>query len=64
MTEKKTYYNFEGIIIRQKKGRYYVCKLENVNADVRETYVAPLIDVIKSYEKLKMESGVWGYLPE
>ncbi|AAK41057.1 hypothetical protein SULI_09280 [Saccharolobus solfataricus] len=47
-----------GDIIRERKGRYYVYKLETINGEVKETYVGPLVDVVKTYEKLK-ENGVW-----
>lgn len=48
---------FGNIIIRERKGKYYVYILETVNGDVRETYVGPLIDVVTTYRKLKDENG-------
>nr|WP_231113809.1 putative integrase [Sulfurisphaera ohwakuensis] len=46
------------MIIRERKGRYYVYKLETVNGEVKETYVGPLVDVVETYIKLK--SGIIG----
>ncbi|WP_338601332.1 putative integrase [Sulfolobus tengchongensis] len=43
------------MIIRERKGKYYVYKLENVNSEIRETYVGSLDKVVKYYEKLKVE---------
>jgi hypothetical protein len=45
------------IILYEFKGRYYTYKLENVNGEVKETYVGPLVDVVKTYIKLKNRSG-------
>jgi hypothetical protein len=42
---------------------YYVYELKNVDSDVRETYVGPLIDVVETYLKLKLEAGVLGVTP-
>jgi len=50
-------------IIKGKERAYYVYKLENVNGDVRERYVGPLIDVVETYLKLKSEAGVLGVTP-
>ena len=47
--------------MRERKGRYYVYRLENVNGEVKERYVGSSIDVVESYEKMKL--GVWGYPP-
>ena len=58
-----TRYKFGGYILRERKGRYYVYKLEGANGDVRETYVGPLIDVVETYLKLKLEAGVLGGCP-
>ncbi|QIW25296.1 hypothetical protein EWF20_02625 [Sulfolobus sp. S-194] len=46
-------------IIRERKGRYYVYKLENVSGEIKETYMGPLIDFVDTYLKLKV--GVLGY---
>ncbi len=61
MTEKQRRYKFGDYILRERKGRYYVYKLETINGETKERYVGPLIDVVETYEKLK--SGVWGYPP-
>ncbi|AAK40602.1 Integrase, probable(amino-end fragment) [Saccharolobus solfataricus P2] len=45
------------VIIRERKGKYYVYKLETINGEVKETYVGPLADVVETYEKLKDSSG-------
>lgn len=63
MTEKQRRYKFGDYILRERKGRYYVYKLEGTNGDVRETYVGPLIDVVETYLKLKSEAGVLGGVP-
>lgn len=63
MTEKQRRYKFGDYILRERKGRYYVYKLEGTNGDVRETYVGPLIDVVETYIKLKLEAGVLGGVP-
>jgi len=47
--------------MRERKGRYYVYRLENVNGEVKERYVGSLIDVVESYEKMKL--GVLGVPP-
>ena len=54
MAKDKTRYKYGDIIIRERKGRYYVYKLEKVNGKTRETYVGPLIDVVETYLKLKV----------
>ncbi|ARM77163.1 hypothetical protein B6F84_10560 [Acidianus manzaensis] len=59
MTRDKTRYKFGDYILRERKGRYYVYKLETINGETKETYVGPLIDVVETYLKLK-ENGVWG----
>ncbi|BFH72176.1 hypothetical protein SJAV_01200 [Sulfurisphaera javensis] len=53
--KEKTRYKYGDMIIRERKGRYYVYKLENVNGEIRETYVGPLDKVVEAYEKLKMK---------
>ena len=53
MTEKKTRYMYGDVIIRERKGRYYVYILERSNGETRERYVGPLIDVVQTYLKLK-----------
>ena len=58
-----TRYKFGDIILRERKGRYYVYKLEGANGDVRETYVGPLIDVVETYLKLKNSIGGVGVPP-
>ncbi|QKR01030.1 hypothetical protein GWK48_06055 [Metallosphaera tengchongensis] len=44
MTKEKTRYKYGDYIIRQIKGKYYIYKLETINGEVKETYVAPLVD--------------------
>ena len=61
MGEKQRRYKFGDYILRERKGRYYVYKLENVNGEVKERYVGPLADVVETYEKLKL--GVLGGTP-
>ena len=61
MGEKQRRYKFGDYILRERKGRYYVYKLENVNGEVKERYVGPLTDVVETYEKLKL--GVLGVPP-
>ena len=61
MTEKQRRYKFGDYILRERKGRYYVYKLETVNGEVKERYVGPLIDVVETYEKMKL--GVLGGVP-
>ena len=63
MTEKQRRYKFGDVILRERKGRYYVYTLERANGDVRETYVGPLTDVVETYLKLKSEAGVLGGVP-
>jgi len=58
-----TRYKFGDYILRERKGRYYVYKLEGANGDVRETYVGPLTDVVETYIKLKVSSGGVGVPP-
>ncbi|MFP3202218.1 MAG: putative integrase [Sulfolobus sp.] len=57
MGEKQRRYKFGDYILRERKGRYYVYKLENVNGETKERYVGPLIDVVETYLKLKNSSG-------
>ena len=57
MGEKQRRYKFGDYILRERKGRYYVYKLENVNGEVKERYVGSLIDVVETYLKLKNSSG-------
>ena len=61
MTEKQRRYKFGDYILRERKGRYYVYKLETVNGETKERYVGPLIDVVETY--LKMKLGVLGGTP-
>ncbi|WP_369396027.1 putative integrase [Sulfuracidifex tepidarius] len=61
MREKQRRYKFGDYILRERKGRYYVYKLENGGGDARETYVGPLTDVLKSYEELKRSGDSRGY---
>jgi len=44
--------------LREREGRYYVYKLENVKGEVKERYVCHLTDVAETYEKLKLGLGV------
>ena len=62
MTEKKTRYKYGDVIIRERKGRYYVYILERSNGETRERYVGPLIDVVRAYLKMK-ENEAWGCAP-
>ena len=64
MTEKQRRYKFGDYILRERKGRYYVYKLETVNGEVKERYVDPLTDVVETYEKLKNSSGGVGVPPQ
>ncbi len=59
-----TRYKFGGYILTEKERAYYVYKLENVDGDVRETYVGPLTDVVETYLKLKDSSGGLVAFPE
>ncbi|BFH73381.1 putative integrase [Sulfurisphaera javensis] len=61
MREEKTRYKYGDVIIRERKGRYYVYILENVNGEIKERYVGPLDKVVKSYIELKL--GVEGDVP-
>ena len=63
MGEKQRRYKFGDYILRERKGRYYVYKLENVNGEVKERYVGSLIDVVETYLKLKNSSGGVGVPP-
>gem|GEM_PF-26296 len=63
MTEKQRRYKFGDYILRERKGRYYVYKLENVNGEVKERYVGPLTNVVETYEKLKNSIGGVGVPP-
>ena len=63
MTEKQRRYKFGDYILRERKGRYYVYKLETVNGEVKERYIGPLTDVVETYEKLKNSSGGVGVYP-
>ncbi len=58
MTRDKTRYKFGDYILRERKGRYYVYKLEYENGKARETYVGSLFDVVETYLKLKENGGV------
>ena len=63
MGEKQRRYKFGDYILRERKGRYYVYKLENVNGETKERYVGPLADVVETYLKLKNSSGGVGLPP-
>ncbi len=58
MTEKQRRYKFGDYILRERKGRYYVYKLEYENGETKERYVGPLADVVETYEKLKDGNGI------
>ena len=45
MGEKQRRYKFGDYILRERKGRYYVYKLETINGEIKERYVGSLIDV-------------------
>ena len=65
MTEKQRRYKFGDYILRERKGRYYVYKIEYEDGNPRERYVGPLADVVESYLKMKENSigGIRGYSP-
>ena len=63
MSEKQRRYKFGDYILRERKGRYYVYKSENVNGETKERYVGPLADVVETYLKLKNSSGGVGGVP-
>ena len=46
-------YKYGDVIIRERKGRYYVYLLERSNGVERERYVGPLTDVVQKYLKVK-----------
>ncbi|WP_084739560.1 putative integrase [Sulfuracidifex tepidarius] len=58
MREKQRHYKFGDYILRERKGRYYVYKLEYEDGNAKERYVGPLADVVKSYEESKRSGGV------
>jgi hypothetical protein len=58
MTEKQRRYKFGDVILRERKGRYYVYKLEYEGGKARERYVGPLVDVVETYLR-----GGWGVPP-
>ncbi|ACP38611.1 ORF D-335 domain protein [Sulfolobus islandicus M.14.25] len=58
MGEKQRRYKFGDYILRERKGRYYVYKLETINGEIKERYVGPLTDVVETYIKLK--NGIGG----
>ena len=64
MIEKQRRYKFDDYLLRERKGRYYVYKLEYENGDTKETYVGPLADVAEKHIKLKDEIGGVGYPPQ
>jgi hypothetical protein len=64
MIEKQRRYKFDDYLLRERKGRYYVYKLEYENGDAKETYVGPLADVAEKHIKLKDEIGGVGYPPQ
>ena len=45
------------MILRERRGRYYVYKLEYEGGKARERYVGPLVDVAETYLKLKDGTG-------
>jgi ORF D-335-like protein. len=53
MGDKQRRYKFGDYILRERKGRYYVYKLENVNGEVKERYVGPLADVVENLRKIE-----------
>ena len=62
--DKQRRYKFGNYILRERKGRYYVYKLETINGEIKERYVGPLTDVVETYEKLKDGiGGLRGYPP-
>jgi len=63
MIEKQRRYKFDDYLLRERKGRYYVYKLEYENGDTKETYVGPLADVAEKHIKLKDEIGGCGVPP-
>ncbi len=67
MTRDKTRYKYGDYILRERKGRYYVYKLEYENGKARETYVGPLTDVVETYIKIRgagiRPAGGMGDLP-
>ncbi|QGA87264.1 integrase [Sulfolobus spindle-shaped virus] len=58
MTKDKTRYKYGDVIIRERKGKYYVYILRTINGKLKETYVGPLTDVVETYIKLKENGGV------
>ncbi|AZG03466.1 hypothetical protein [Sulfolobus spindle-shaped virus] len=62
MAEKQRRYKFGDYLLRERKGRYYVYKLETINGEIKERYVGPLTDVVESYLKEK-EGVLGGFLP-
>ncbi len=61
--DKQRRYKFGDYILRERKGRYHVYKLETINGEEKERYVGPLADVVESYLKLKNSSGGVGDTP-
>ncbi|ACR41945.1 ORF D-335 domain protein [Sulfolobus islandicus M.16.4] len=59
MGEKQRRYKFDDYILRERKGRYYVYKLETINGEIKERYVGPLTDVVEFY----IRSGGVGVSP-
>jgi hypothetical protein len=58
MGEKQRRYKYGDVILRERRGRYYVYKLEYEGGKARERYVGPLVDVAETYEKFKRMGGV------
>ena len=52
--KEKTRYKYGDVIIRERKGRYYVYKSETINGETRERYVGPLDNVVEIYEKFRI----------
>ena len=57
-------YKYGDVIIRERKGRYYVYLLERSNGETRERYVGILIDVVQTYLKLKESEGLGAVPPQ
>ncbi|MBB5253136.1 putative integrase [Sulfurisphaera ohwakuensis] len=58
MAKDKMRYKYGDIILRERKGQYYVYKLETINGEIKERYIGPLADVVETYLKLKESGGV------
>lgn len=60
MEEMHCRYRFSYYILRERKGRYYVCKLEYIEGDAKGNCVWPLAEVVETYEKVKEDNS--GYV--